>query len=182
MIRIDRVKTSKAIFTSASNKTSRLNQLIFLIVQKAYNSISDVFFLLYAELIHRDHHFVCWRERIEAILKKSNKSKYIASKVYRIITLLNCLEKISKKIMTSRLSYFEQTSDLLDSTQMSEWKELFAINAVMNLTNDIESSLKEKKSITCVFLNIKEIYDYVSIKQLLKSWKSFIYQHKLLNE
>jgi flagellar hook-basal body complex protein FliE len=83
----------KAIFISASNKASKSDQLIFLIVQKAYNSISNIFFMLYSELINRDHHFVCWREEIEAILKKSNKSNYTASKAYRIITLLNCLEK-----------------------------------------------------------------------------------------
>jgi hypothetical protein len=69
------------------------------------------------------------------------------------------------------LSYFEQTSDLLDSNQMSERKDLSAIDAVLNLTHDIESSLKEKKSTTCVFLNIKEVYDYVSIRQLLNVMK-----------
>jgi hypothetical protein len=37
----------------------------------------------------------------------------------------------------------------------------------MNLIHDIISSLKEKKNITYVFLNIKKVYDYVSIKQLL---------------
>ncbi len=97
----------KAIFISALNKASESDQLTFLIVQKAYVSISDVFFMLYFELINRGHHLVCRREEIEAILKKSNKSNYIASKAYRIITLLNCLEKISEKIIVSRLSYFE---------------------------------------------------------------------------
>ncbi len=73
--------------------------------------------------------------------------------------------------MTSRLSYFEQISDLLNSNQMSERKELLAIDAVMNLTHDIELSLKEKKNTTCVFLNIKDAYDYVSLKQLLNVMK-----------
>jgi hypothetical protein len=41
----------------------------------------------------------------------------------------------------------------------------------MNLTHDIEFSSKEKKNITCVFLNVKEAYDYVSIKQLLNVMK-----------
>jgi hypothetical protein len=49
----------KAIFTSAPNKAPGPDQLTFLIVQKAYNSISDVFFMLYSELINRDHHPVC---------------------------------------------------------------------------------------------------------------------------
>jgi ribonuclease HI len=46
-----------------------------------------------------------------------------------------------------------------------------AIDAVMNLTHDIELSLKEKKSTTCVFLDIKKAYDYVSLKQLLSVMK-----------
>ncbi len=48
--------------------------------------------------------------------------------------------------MISRLSYFEQISDLLDSNQMSRRKDLSTIDAVMNLTHDIELSLKEKKA------------------------------------
>ncbi len=73
--------------------------------------------------------------------------------------------------MTSRLSYFEQTSNLLDLNQMSKRKELSAIDAVLNLTHDIQVSLKEKKSTTCVFLDIKDAYDYVSINQLLNVMK-----------
>jgi hypothetical protein len=161
----------KAIFTFASNKASESDQLTFLIVQKAYNSISDVFFILYSELINQDHHLECWREEIKAILKKSNKSNYIASKAYKIITLFNCLEKISEKIIASRLSFFEQTSDLLDLNQMSERKDLSAVDAIMNLTHDIEMSLREKRSTTCVFLDIKKAYDYVSTKQLLNVMK-----------
>jgi purine nucleoside phosphorylase len=84
---------------------------------------------------------------------------------------LNCLEKISEKIIVSRLAYFEQTSDLLDLNQMSERKDLSAIDAVLNLTHDIELSLKEKKSTTCVFLDVKDAYDYVSIKQLMNVMK-----------
>jgi hypothetical protein len=60
----------KAIFTSASNKASRSDQLIFLIVQEAYNSILNIFCLLYFKLIYRDPHLVSWRENIEAMLKK----------------------------------------------------------------------------------------------------------------
>ncbi len=49
----------KAIFIFVSNKASRLDQLIFLIVQKTYNSISNIFSMLYSELINRDHHLLC---------------------------------------------------------------------------------------------------------------------------
>jgi hypothetical protein len=173
-------KLRKTIFISASNKASKSNQLIFLIVQKAYNSISNIFFMLYSELINRDHHLVCWREEIEAILKKSNKSNYTASKAYRIITFLNYLEKIFEKIIVSRLLCFEQTSNLLDLNQINERKSLSTIDAVMNLTHDIELSFEKKKSTTCVFLNIKEAYNYVSIKQLLNVMKKLHLSHQTL--
>jgi hypothetical protein len=83
--------------------------------------------------------------------------------------------------MISRLSYFEQTSDLLDLNQMSERKDLSAVDAVLNLTHDIELSLKEKKSTTCVFLNVKDAYDYVSIKQLLNVMKKLHLPSQILN-
>ena len=85
--------------------------------------------------------------------------------------IVKLLEKISEKIVVSRLSYFEQISDLLDLNQMRERKDLSAIDAIMNLTHDIELSLKEKKNTTCVFLDIKDAYDYVSLKQLLNVMK-----------
>ena len=83
--------------------------------------------------------------------------------------------------MTSRLSYFEQIFELLDLNQMNERKELSAIDAVMNLTHDIELSLKEKKSTTCVFLDVKDAYDYVSLKQLLNIMKKLYLSRQVLN-
>ncbi len=82
--------------------------------------------------------------------------------------------------MISRLSYFEQVSDLLDLNQMSERKDLSTIDAIMNLTHDIELSLKEKKSTTCVFLDIKSAYDYVSVKQLLNVMKKLHLSSQIL--
>jgi hypothetical protein len=108
---------------------------------------------------------------VKAILKKSNKSNYTASKTYKIITLLNCLKEIFEKIIASQLFFFEQTFDLLDLNQTRERKKLSAVDAIMNLTHDIELSLKERKSTTCVFLDVKDAYDYVSTKQLLNVMK-----------
>jgi hypothetical protein len=63
---------------------------------------------------------------------------------------------------------------------MRERKELSAVDAMMNLTHDIELSLKEKKSTTCVFLDIKRAYDYVSLKQLLSVMKKLHLSSQIL--
>ncbi len=81
------------------------------------------------------------------------------------------MEKISEKIIASRLFFFEQTSDLLDSNQMKERKELSTVDAVMCLTHDIELSLKERRSTKCVFLDVKYAYNNVSTKPLLNVMK-----------
>ena len=104
----------KAIITSFSKKASESDEMSFAIIQEAYKAISDVLNLIYKILIKNDFHSECWREETEVILKKSEKSDYSLPKVYRIITLLNCLDKMTEKIMTIRLSYISQVTDLLD--------------------------------------------------------------------
>ena len=86
----------------------------FAIIQEAYKAISEVLNLIYKILIKNGFHSECWREGTEVILKKSEKSDYSMSKAYRIITLLNCLGKVTEKIMITRLSYISQVTDLLD--------------------------------------------------------------------
>ena len=158
---------SSAIFTSALKKTSESNNLIFLIIQKTYKIISKLFFMIFSYLINNKIHSNCWRTSIDAILKKFEKSNYFISKSYRIIILLNCLKKISKKIIVKRLSYLKQISNMLDFDQIDERKNRSTIDAVFNLTHDIQLILKQKLITSCLFLNVKKTFDYVLTNQLL---------------
>jgi len=73
------------------------------------------------------------------ILKKSNKLNYSISKTYRIITLLNCLNKVAEKIIAMQLSYTAEINDkLLNFDQMKDRKQRSAINAVLNLVHDVQ--------------------------------------------
>ena len=102
-----------AIFSSSPKKSSGPDGISFLILQKSYHTISDLFDMVFSELIKNGYHSQCWKESIEAILKKSNKVDYSQSKAYRIIMLLNCLRKISEKIIATRLSHLVEHSNLL---------------------------------------------------------------------
>jgi hypothetical protein len=88
-------------------KACESDEINWQIIQKAYIDISKLFHLLYSKLLDFDHHSICWCFSLKAIIKKLNKSDYTISKAYRIIALLNCLNKIVEKIMTNRLSYWE---------------------------------------------------------------------------
>jgi len=51
--------------------------------------------------------------------------------------LLNCLGKISEKIIATRLSKLAEVSDLLYKDQMGERRQRSAVDAALCLTHDI---------------------------------------------
>jgi len=101
-------------------------------------------------------------------LRKEEKSDYSAFKVYQIIMLLNCLDKISEKILVTRLSNLAEVSDLLYKDQMSGRKQRSTMNTVLCLTHDIQLANHNKKTLSALLLNIKGAFDHVFLNQLLK--------------
>src|SRR6266536_2093888 len=93
-ILIDKIK--EAIFSNSNKKAPRPDQISFFIIQKAYNSIPEYFYHIYQNLIRLDHHPKCWKTAIGVILKKLKKKRnWSEPKSYRIISLLNYLDKIA---------------------------------------------------------------------------------------
>ncbi len=56
------------------------------------------------------------------IIKKFNKENYSDFKSYKVISLLNYLDKISERIIAERLSYFAEITDLLHINQINNRK------------------------------------------------------------
>ncbi len=130
-------KIKHAINFSALRKAFESDDISFAIIQRAYKSILKIFNLVYSDLIENDYHSKIWREGTKIILKKSDKLNYSISKTYRIITLLNCLEKVVEKIIAVQLSYTAEINDkLLNFDQIKDRKQRSAINAVLNLVHD----------------------------------------------
>ena len=77
-------------------KASGPDEINFSIVQKSFQSLKNVFFMIYSKFIRIGYHPLCWRTGLGAVLKKPNKSDYSLPKSYRIITLLNSLGKIAE--------------------------------------------------------------------------------------
>ncbi len=166
-----------AIDFSALRKAFKSDDMSFVIMQRAYKSILKIFNLMYLNLIESDYHSKIWREGTEIILKKSKKSNYSISKTYRIIILLNCLDKIAKKLIVMQLSYTAKMNDkLLDFDQMRDRKQRSAINAVLNLVHDAQMTKSRENTLTCLLLNVKDVFDYVTLKQLIK----ILIQQKIL--
>ncbi len=158
-----------AINFSALRKALESDEMSFAIIQRAYKTISKIFNLVYSDLIENDYHSKIWREGTRIILKKSDKSNYLISKTYRIITLLNCLGKVAEKIIAVQLSYTAEINNkLLNCDQMKGRKQRSAINAVLNLVHDAQMMKSRENTLICLLLDVKEVFDHVVLKQLVK--------------
>src|SRR6266511_2750838 len=111
-ISTDEIK--ETIFSSSGKKAPGPDQIFFFIIQKAYNSIPEYFHYIYQNLIRLDYYPKCWKTAIGVILRKLGENRnWSEPKSYRIISLLNCLNKIAEKIIAARLIYLAETTDLL---------------------------------------------------------------------
>ena len=63
-------EVKNATFSSWSKKALNPNEILFLILQKLYYAIFDLFDIIFSELIKNEYHSQCWKKNIEAILKK----------------------------------------------------------------------------------------------------------------
>ena len=62
-----------AIFSSSLKKASDLDEISFLILQKSYYAIWNLFHIIFFELIKNEHYSQCWKESIDVILKNQIK-------------------------------------------------------------------------------------------------------------
>ncbi len=111
--RVIKEKINHAINFSALKKALESDDMSFTIIQQVYKTILKIFNLVYSDLIESDYHLKIWREGTKIILKKLNKLNYSILKIYRIITLLNCLSKVAEKIIAMQLSYTAEINDKL---------------------------------------------------------------------
>ncbi len=167
--RVIKEKIKHAINFSALRKALESDDMSFTIIQQAYKTILKIFNLMYSDLIENNYHSKIWREGTRIILKKSEKLNYSISKTYRIITLLNCLDKVAEKIIAMQLSYTAEINDkLLNFDQMKGRKQRSVIDAVLNLVHDAQMMKSRENTLICLLLDVKEVFDYVALKQLVK--------------
>lgn len=137
------------------------------IITQAYNSIPNIFMNIYSLLIDIGYHPKCWKQAIGAVIKKPAKIDYSQPKSFRVISLLNCLGKVSERIIAKRLGYIAETTDLLDPTQIGGRLKKSAVDATLILTHEVEKNRQQNKLTSTLFLDIRGAFDHVAKNQLL---------------
>lgn len=71
------------------------------------------------------------------MLWKPNKPDYTLVKAYRVISLLNCLEKVVEKIAAEAISSYCEAAGVLHPGQMGSHKQWSTIDAVACLIQEV---------------------------------------------
>lgn len=170
----------EAIFTSNSKKAPGPDGINFLCLKRAYEIIPERFNNLFSKLLNNGYHPICFREAVGAILPKPNKPDYNIPKAYRIISLLNCLGKISEKIIARRIAFLSETNKILNPEQIGGRKQRSAIDAALALVHDIEIADSKKLKTSVLFLDVKGAFDNVSKERLINTLKDMKFPEQLI--
>ena len=136
------IELEKACSLNVKRKTPGPDNISQRIIHQAYIAIKDYFFKLYSKLLELGYHPKPWKQATGVILKKPGKppENYSYPKGYRVISLLNCLGKVSERVLAQRLLYLAETTDLLHPSQMGGRKKKSVTDATLILTSEIEAN------------------------------------------
>jgi hypothetical protein len=84
-----------------------------------------------------------------------------------VIALLNCLGKVSERIIARRLGHLVETEPLLHNSQIGGRKGKSAIDTALLLKHFIEDNKRRGKKTSTLFLDVKGAFDHVAKNRLL---------------
>lgn len=95
------------------------------------------------------------------LLEKGGKRDFGLVMSYQVISLLNCIGKVVKKVVAGKFSHYYENYSKLHSGQMGGQKERSAIDAVVTLVYVVQEKWEKKKLAGPLFMDIKEAFDHV---------------------
>jgi Reverse transcriptase (RNA-dependent DNA polymerase) len=165
--KLSRIELKEACTSKIKGKTPGPDLITQEIIVQAYIAIPDLFYKIYALLIDQGYHPKVWKQATGCILKKPKKPDYSKPKAYRVISLLNCLGKVSERILARRLSYLAETTTLLHHSQIGSRLCKSAIDTALLLQNEVEANKANKLKTSSLFLDVKGAFDHVSKNRLI---------------
>jgi hypothetical protein len=124
---------------------------------------------LFRACVKLSYHSLCFRFAHIIILKKLNKKNYSNVKTYKLIILLNTLNKTLESIIIRRINNLAKTHDMFSISQMSDRKNRSCETALKLLIEQIHIvwNMKKDKITTLLSMNVIDVYDHVFKNKLL---------------
>jgi hypothetical protein len=124
---------------------------------------------LFETCIQLFYHSKTFKEVNTITLKKTKKNDYITSKTYRLIILLNIMNKIMKSIMSRRIAWLTKTYRLLFDSHMRCRKNRSIESTLKLLTKQIYIvwDKSTNRIVILLSLDVIEAFDTISHERLI---------------
>ena len=137
---------------------------------KVMKQIKDVISAPLAKLINRSFHNGVFPNilKIAEVIPIFKSESRVACNNYRSISLLSNIGKIIEKLMHKRLYSFLETQNCFYPAQFGFRLNVSTNNALMSITENIQTQLDEGKYCAGVFVDLKKAFDTVDHNILLR--------------
>ena len=162
-------EVNKAISSTSSSSAPGYSQMNYQVVKWAWrNEIGcQYIFLLMQKCLKGGYHPKSWRKAIAVALRKLGKADYSNPRAYCLITLLECLGKILKKIVACWLTFLAGKYDLVPANQFGGRSNSSTVDALLMFTNDVQCTWNHKLVTSALTFNIKGYFDFMNHNRLL---------------
>ena len=167
-------KVRRAVKNVNSNKASESNETFLLTLHWVLKNsrFFSIVTVLFNVCLNNDYCYDRFKELITITFKKLIKENYSQLKVYKLITLLNTLNKALKLIIVKRINYLTEIFDLFFKTHINGRRITFTEHAVHLILKKIYSVWDFKAFITSMLsLNVVEVFDNVLHAKLLHNFR-----------
>lgn len=114
------------------------------------------------------YHPHAWKGAKGILLRKPNKLDYTLAKSYKVISLLNCLGKVTEKVATELLSDWCERENGLHEGQTGSRKHRSSIDAVARFVQHAQESWARGNKTGLLLMDVKGAFDHVSKNCLLQ--------------
>ena len=113
-------------------------------------------------------------------LRKSQKKFYSLATSYRLIVLLNTINKLKKFILIRRINFLTKKHDLLSRTHFEVKKVVFIEHALHYIIKRIHSTWNKKKIIVIMLFDVMRAFDNIARLRLLHNLRMKRLDEKLM--
>lgn len=164
---IDEEIVKRSLFHQAVQKAPGIDKLSFRALRLLWEWDSPRIVALARQCFRLGIHPRAWKTAKGIILRKPNKTYYTLVKAYRVISLLNCLGKVTEKVAAEPISNHCESSGSLHPGQMGCRKQRNAVDAVACLIQSAHEAWRQELLMGALFMDVKGIFDNVNPGRLV---------------
>jgi hypothetical protein len=166
---ITKREMKKILKRLAFDKTSSFDEIFFRILRACFKTLMIILISLFQSCIELSYHSNVFKMINIITIKKFVKDDYIVLKIYRLIILLNTLDKFLKSIIDRKIFYLTKTHRLFLDTQMRIRRSRFIKIVLKLLTKQIHIVWDQSsdKMITLLSMNMTRAFDTMIHRRLI---------------